>query len=82
MSTVDWDNIDTYWHRSCKLVKDTKLRDMLNRKFSANIKHCFSNSVSKNKDGIDFGGGTVVIVNEKGEVNCLWSSEWAFIERL
>ena len=55
---------------------------MINRKFSANIKHCFSNSVSKNKDGIDFGGGTIIIVNDKGEVNHIWSSEWAFIERL
>lgn len=82
MTKIDWDNVDTYWHRSCKLVKDTKLRDMLNRKLSANIKHCFSNNVSKNKDGIDFGGGTIVTVNEKDEINCLWSSEWAFIERL
>lgn len=81
-NNIDWDNTVEYWHRSCRLVKDTKLRDMLNKKLSANIKHCFSNGVKKQKDEIDFGSGTIIIVNDKGEVNSLWSSEWAFIQRV
>lgn len=79
---VDWDNILEYTLGYDTLKKDTELRDILNKKLSANIKHCFSVRVSKDKDVIDFGSGRILIVNAKGEVNTLWSSEWASIHSI
>ncbi len=59
--------------------QDTKLCDMLNSAFSANIQMAWSKGVSKTKGEIDLGCGAFVILNQECKYVEMSSSEWCTI---
>lgn len=79
---MDYNNVNEIKHQYQTLKKDTKLRDMLNKIFSGNIKHAFSSKVSKEKDCIDLSGGLIVVVNDKGVAYDIRNSEWGIINKI
>ena len=65
--------------------KDTKLRDVMNKMFSAEIKHAFvstNTSITVEKDNVDWSGNHIILVNNKGKVVHMMNSEWAHIDLL
>lgn len=78
---LDIENDQEFEYQYYQFKRDTKLRDMLNKIFTANIKHAFSrSSVTKNKNNVDFGSTSFILVNSKGKFVFVTSSEWASID--
>lgn len=66
--------------------KDTKLRDVFNKFFSADIKAAFvatdAPGVDVTSGCIDWDGAQLLLVNAKGKVIQLGNSEWAHFSAL
>ncbi len=67
-------------HNNCIYKRDTKLRDMINLAFSANIQMAWSRDIDKTKGEIDVGSGAFVVLNQKGMMVEMFSSEWCKIK--
>ncbi|MCP4988860.1 MAG: hypothetical protein GY928_23245 [Colwellia sp.] len=68
-------------HNNCIYKRDTKLRDMLNLAFSANIQMAWSNKgITKTKGEINVGCGAFVVLNQKNIMVEMSSSEWCKIK--
>lgn len=80
LEQLDTENDREFEYQYRKYKRDTKLRDMLNKIFTANIKHAFSCNVNKNKNSVDFGSASFILVNSKGEFVFVTSSEWVSID--
>lgn len=81
INELDVENDQEFKYKYNSYKRDTKLRDMLNKMFSAKLKHVFSSDrLVKIKDGVDFGGASFICVNEKGKFVFITSSEWASID--
>ena len=81
LEQLDVENDQEFEYKYSEYKRDTKLRDMLNKIFSAEIKHVFSSeSVVKIKNGVDFGSASFILVNSKGKFVFVTSSEWTSIE--
>ena len=81
LEQLDIENDQEFEYQYYQFKRDTKLRDMLNKIFTANIKHAFSRSnVTKNKNSVDFGSASFILVNSKGKFVFVTSSEWASID--
>lgn len=58
--------------------RNSNLRNYLNRKLGASIKVVFSTSKDYNfKNGLDWSGDTIIIINHKDEFIEMTNSEWA-----
>lgn len=80
LEQLDIENEQEFEYQYRQYERDTKLRDLLNKIFTANIKHAFSCNVIKNKNSVDFGCASFILVNSKGEFVFVTSSEWASID--
>lgn len=80
LEQLDMENDQEFEYQYYHYKRDTKLRDMLNKIFTANIQHAFSRSVTINKNSVDFGSASFILVNSKGKFVFVTSSEWASIE--
>lgn len=58
---------------------DTKLRDMLNKAFDANIVDAWSRDMDKSVGKIDVGSGGFIILKSNGDYAKLQSSEYCVI---
>ncbi len=66
-------------HNNSVYQRDTKLLDMLNAVFSGNIQMAWSKGVTKTKGEINIGYGSFVVLNQKGMMVEMSSSEWCKI---
>lgn len=80
LEQLDIENDQEFDYQYYHYKRDTKLRDMLNKIFTANIQHAFSRSVTINKNSVDFSSASFILVNSKGKFVFVTSSEWASIE--
>lgn len=80
LEQLDIENDQEFEYQYYPYKRDTKLRDMLNKIFTANIKHVFSCNVINNNNSVDFGGASFILVNNKGKFVFVTSSEWASID--
>ena len=82
LSELDVENVQEFVYNFDFYKRDTKLRDILNKMLSANIKHVFSNMSkdSKTSKHVDLGCERILIVNNKGLFVEMWNSEWGAIE--
>lgn len=80
LEQLDVENDQEFEYQYREYTRDTKLRDLLNKIFTANIKHVFSCNVIKNKNSVDFGGTSFILVNNRGKFVFATSSEWANID--
>lgn len=82
LSELDVENVQEFIYNFDIYRRDTKLRDIMNKMFSANIKHAFSSMAKGDKtpQRIDLGCEHILIVNDKGRFVEMWNSEWGAIE--
>lgn len=80
LDQLDVENVQCFNYKCTRYERNNNIKDILNKMFSANIKHVFSSyRCLVENNSVNFGESTFICVNQEGEFTVVTSSERASI---